>query len=61
MTIGSFILTPVEAIIGVVILVVLAIGLFRFLLRLAWHLIGFVLTLAILAGIVLLIMNVIHF
>lgn len=61
MAIGSFILTPTTAIIGIVILGVLLIVLFRFILRLAWRLVGCILTLAILAGAVLLLINAIHF
>jgi hypothetical protein len=60
MTIGGLTLTPVLAVVGVVVVAIVAIGLFRFLLRLAWHLVGIALLLVIGIGIVLLLMNAIQ-
>ena len=60
MMIGGLTLSPVLTLIGVVVVVILAIGLFRFLLRLAWRLVSIVLMLAIGVGIILFLINAIH-
>ena len=60
MTIGSLTLSPLLALAGVVVLAFLAIGLFRFFLRLAWRLVGILLTLAIGVGIILVVLNIVH-
>jgi hypothetical protein len=60
MMIGGMTLTPGLALVGVVVVVIVAVGLFRFLLRLAWRLVGIVLTLAVIAGIFLFLTNAIH-
>lgn len=59
-TIGALTLSPGLALIGVVVVVLLAIGLFRFLLRLAWRLVGIALPLVIGIGIILFLLNAIH-
>jgi len=58
--IGGLTLSPILALVGVVLVLILGIGLFRFFLRLAWRLVGIVLTLAVIAGIALFLMNAIH-
>ncbi len=59
-TIGGITLSPVLAIIGVVVVAFLAVGLLRLLLRLAWHLVGIALVLVIGGGIILFLLNAIH-
>jgi len=59
-SLGGVALSPILALCGVVILVILVYSLFRFFLHLAWRLIGIVLTLVIIIGIVLFLMNAIH-
>ena len=59
-TIFGITLSPILAIIGVVVVAFLAIGLLRLLVRLAWHLVGIALTLVIVAGIILFLLNAIH-
>ena len=57
---GILSLSPLISIFGVIVLAVLAFGLIRFFVHLAWRLIGLVLTLAIIIGIVLFFMHGIH-
>ena len=59
-TLFGITLSPILAIIGVVVVAFLAIGLLRLLVRLAWHLVGIALTLVIVAGIILFLLNAIH-
>ena len=59
-TIGGVTLSPVLTIIGLVVVGFIVIGLLRLLARLAWHLVGIALTLVIVAGIILLLLNAIH-
>ena len=60
MTIGGLTLSPLMALVGAVVVILLGIGVFRFLLRLAWRLVGIVFTLVIIGGIILFLMNAIH-
>jgi hypothetical protein len=59
MMIGGLTVTPALALVGAVVAVLLAIGLFRFFLRLAWRIVGIVLTLVVACGVILLILNAI--
>ncbi len=47
------------ALVGVVIVALIAVGLFRFFLRLAWRVVGLILTVVIFCGIVAVLMNAI--
>ena len=60
MTIDGLTLSPFMALVGAVLVVLLGLGLFRFLLRLAWRLVGLVFTLLVFGGIILFLMNAIH-
>jgi hypothetical protein len=60
MTIAGVTLSPVAVLVGAVVFVLFGMGVLRFLLRLAWRLVGIVLSLVIFGGIILFLMNAIQ-
>ncbi len=58
-SIGALTISPVVALVGVIIVALLAVGVFRFLLRMAWRVVGLVLTAVVFCGIVVVLMNAI--